>query len=247
MNDISSTGQSTRNYSGLTSRFDHLLKDIPHYVLYPEMMAAVGAHYGERPVKLLVLGESHYCDVPEPGNTPEAWYERRDLQGAKAARNMSTRGVFNNAILGKNPSKSKAIFHALANALDECGCRVPEASSALQSIAYMNFFQRPAERTGKSIRVDKRDVVEANRVLSGVAAVLKPDVVVFASRLAARFGKEGIAGLHGSGIRTAVVPHPASAWWNRPSGPMGGQTGRDRFIEAVKEARPNTIIDGLFI
>lgn len=247
MNDISSAGQPTRSYPGLTSRFDHLLKHIPHYVLYPEMMAAVGAHYGERPVRLLVLGESHYFDVPEPGNTPEAWYERRDLQGTKAARNISTRGVFNNAILGKNPSKSKAIFHALANALDECGLGIPGASSTLQSIAYMNFFQRPAERAGKSIRVDKRDVIEANRVLSGVAAALKPDIVVFASRLAARFGKEGVASLHESGIRTAVVPHPASAWWNRPSGPMGGRTGRERFVEAVKDARPDAIIDGLFV
>jgi len=41
-----------------------------------------------------------------------------------------------------------------------------------------------------------------------LVAVLKPDLVVFASRLTARFGKEAIAGPCAAGICTVTVPHP---------------------------------------
>jgi hypothetical protein len=231
---IATIQHSTRNYEGLSDQFDHLLAKIPHYLLYPEMMAAVGAHFGAAPIRILVLGESHYFDAPEPANVADRWYDRRVLQGPKAARNINTRSVFNNAIFGKHRKKSKAIYRALANALEECGLTAQGATSALQSIAYMNFFQRPAERAGRSILVGSRDVDEANRVLADVVAALEPDMVVFASRLAARHGKKAVASLRGSGIRVTVVPHPACSWWNRPSSRMDGRTGRERFVEAVR-------------
>ena len=227
-----------KSYSELSADFDGLLSAVPHYALYPEMMTAIGRHYGSAPARVLVLGESHYLDDDEPNNLPERWYERRELMYPASARNISTRGIFNNVICGRNPSRSKAIFHALASALDDCGMRLPEARSSLQAIAYMNFFQRPAERTGKSIRVSARDVEESARVIPAVCAALQPQLVVFASRLGWRHAKAEIAsGLAAGGIRTAFVPHPATSWWNRPSRPMGGLTGRQRFIEAVRAAQ----------
>ncbi|HEY1148168.1 MAG TPA: hypothetical protein VGF27_06320 [Pseudoduganella sp.] len=224
-----------RNYAALSSQFDDVLSTIPHYALYPEMMVAVGSHYAGPHGRILVLGESHYLDKPEDSNHPERWYEHREFKLGKSAVNINTRNVFNNAILGRFPSKSKAIFHSLAAALADSGIGPYPMRSPLQSIAYMNFFQRPAERAKLSIKVRPRDVSEAGRVLVDVTAALQPQLIVFASRLGWRHAKESglLMQLETAGVRTVGVPHPATSWWNRASGPMQGRTGRQRFIEAV--------------
>ncbi|MEX5748108.1 hypothetical protein [Massilia sp. X63] len=227
-----------KTYSGLSHAYDGGLSAIPHYVLYPEMMAAVGAHYDEAPVRVLVLGESPYLASVEESNTPALWYQGRALRHDTSSRNINARGIFNNVILGKNPSKSKAIFHALANALADCGMAMPGACSALQSIAYMNYFQRPAERPGKSILACARDGEEADRVVTAVVGILKPDLVVFATRLGWRYALRGLVHqLNEAGIATASVPHPATSWWNRTSVPMNNMTGRAYFIQAIAVAR----------
>jgi hypothetical protein len=200
---------STERHAGLTERFDHMLRQTPHYALYPEMMVAVGAHYGKAPAKILLLGESDHVDSTRPENVPERWYAQRELDHTSVSRNIDTRNVFNNTILGRAPKKSKAIFHALSSALSECGMAIPGAHSALQSVAYMNFFQRPAERPKESIVVHPRDVAEANQVLVEVVAALQPQLVVFASRLAAKHSRGAAAQLHEFGIRTVTVPHPS--------------------------------------
>lgn len=230
-----------KHYTGLSAEFDEALSSIAHYALYPEMMVAVGAHYRNAPLRVLVLGESHYFEIPEPSNTPEQWYSARDLQHPNAEKNISTRGVFNNVICKRKPCKSKAIYHALARALDACEMTAQGANSSLQSIAYMNYFQRPAEVSGESIRACARDGEEAERVIASVAAILEPNLVVFASRMGWRFAKRGLdERLKLAGIRTVNVPHPATSWWNRPSRPMGNKTGRERFIQALVEARASS-------
>lgn len=227
-----------KSYAGLSAEYAESLSTIPHYVLYPEMTAAVGAHYDVAPVRVLVLGESPYLANPEPSNTPELWYEGRDLRHEKTPGNISTRGIFNNVILGKNPSRSKAIFHSLANALAACGMAMPGACSPLQSIAYMNYFQRPAERPGKSILACARDADESDRVIMTVTSILKPDLLVIATRLGWRYARRGLVRkLADADILTTNVPHPATSWWNRPSIPMKNRTGRECFIESIADAR----------
>jgi hypothetical protein len=221
-------------HTSLTSEFDGELATIGHYARYPEMMVAVGNAYGSAPLRMLVLGESHYLDFAEASNHPDLWYERREFTHEASVRNIHTRGIFDNAINGRKRRRSKAIFHSLANALDACGIGADDARSPLQSIAYMNFFQRPAQVSGASIAVDSRDVAEASSVVAEVASILRPQLIVFASRLAWRHAKGSLAGhLALMGIETLDLPHPATSWWNRPSGPMGKQTGRQRLISAV--------------
>lgn len=226
----------TKIHAGLTSAFDDRLSSITHYSRYPEMMVAVGKSYPGASLRVLVLAESHYLDGEEPSNHPGLWYDRRDLTLEQTPRNINTRNVFDNAIHGRKRSKSKAIFHALASALQECGINDVETPSPLQSIAYMNYFQRPSERPGKSIKVHARDVAESANVVLEVVATLQPQLVVFATRLGWHHAKNGIA-RHLQPVQVTNIPHPATSWWNRPSRPMKGLTGRRRLIEAVAEAR----------
>jgi hypothetical protein len=146
-------------HAALSEPFDTALQGNPHYSLYPEMRVAVGACYTVAPTPVLVLGESHYLDKPRSENAPDRWYVRRELHDKQTCSNINTRNVFNNAILKRKPSKSKAIFHALGDALRDSGMAMPGAHSVLQSIGYISFFQRPAERPKLSIKVHHDDVV----------------------------------------------------------------------------------------
>lgn len=225
------------NYTNLTLGYDDQLRMIGHYMRYPEMMVAVGMGYATAQTRILVLGESHYLDRNEASNHPDIWYERQDEVRIHSLANINTRGIFDNAINGRKARKSKAIFHSLASALNACGMTAPGVRGSLRSIAYMNYFQRPAELAGASLKVHPRDVTEAECVVSEVADVLQPQLIVFASRLAWRHAKTGLADqLLSAGIQILDVPHPATSWWNRPSHPMKGMTGRQRFINTVLAA-----------
>jgi hypothetical protein len=227
----------TRTYTSLTLEFDVELSAIPHYRFYPEMMVAVGVSFPAAPVRLLIVGESHYLDAPEDSNRPDVWYRSRQLVHAASARYLHTRGIVDNAINGRSPSRSKAIYHALGSALAQCGMTPPGARSALQAVAFMNYFQRPAEVSGRSVRVHPNDVVEAAHTITAVAKALQPDLIVFASRLGWKHAQAELApALRGMGIEVAGVPHPATSWWNRPSRPNQGRTGRQAFMAAVGAA-----------
>ena len=231
-------------HTSLTLDFDDGLSTISHYARYPEMMVAVGDHYRHASLRILVLGESHYVDQAEASNHPDLWYEGRSIACAATIPYIYTRKIFDNAINDRKKSKSKAIFHALRSALGASGIIGSSPGSPLQSIAYMNYFQRPAEESGKSLRVHPRDVIEATSVVSDVVSVIKPQLVVFASRLAWKHAKAGLADqLQQAGILILDVPHPATSWWNRPSRPMKGQTGRQRLVSAVLTALSNNRAD----
>jgi hypothetical protein len=232
------------SHTSLTLEFDDRLSTIPHYSHYPEMMVAVGDLYRKATPRILVLGESHYVDKAETSNHADRWYEGRNIACVATIPNICTRKIFDNAINGRKKCKSKAIFHSLASALRAGGIMGTLPGSPLQSIAYMNYFQRPAEESGKSLRVHRRDVIEATSVVKDVVSVIEPQLVVFASRLAWRHAKAGLADqLQQAGIDILDVPHPATSWWNRPSRPMKGQTGRQRLVSAVLTASSNSMVD----
>lgn len=177
------------------------------------------------------------------GTFRKGLYEGRNIACGATVPNICTRKIFDNAINGRKKSKSKAIFHSFASALRAAGIAETLPGSPLQSIAYMNYFQRPAEESGKSLRVYPRDITEATSVVNEVVSVLEPQLVVFASRLAWRHAKAGLADkLQQAGIHTLDVPHPATSWWNRPSRPMKGKTGRQRLVSAVLTASSNIMV-----
>jgi hypothetical protein len=222
----------------LTHAFDDRLFRIEHYQRYPKMAVAVGDQYITSPCKILILGESHYLNRDSTvSNTPQAWYPGLAL-GDIEQRHISTRGIVRNVVLGKNPSKSKAIYHALDRAFGTAALFDSTYGSAFRSIAFMNFFQRPAEVPKESIKVHPADVTVAASVLREVVTTIQPALIVFASRLAWRHALAGglVADLRALGVTVDWVPHPATAWWNRSSKRYGGRTGRQKFLEMISTA-----------
>ena len=100
-----------------------------------------------------------------------------------------------------------------------------------QYIAFMNFFQQPAERTGKSIKVTERDREVANSTLRDVMRVIEPDFLFFVSSRAWQYYAKDLL----QRDRVGHSCHPTSSWWNRKSGkytrPQGVKTisGKDSF------------------
>ena len=197
-----------------------------HYKKYPVMKPWVGTNYvSDKHKKLLVLGESHYlpkgsiksCDV-------DAWYS-----GSVDSLEAEEKGwIFTAEIIGKHmqenfPNSAHGIFRNTAKAVNTVGYQYANPSEAMNDIAFMNFFQRPAEKTGDSINVGKKDVEVAICVLKDVIEILAPDIIVFVSCKAAWYGKSIVESLN---IPVAVTPHPTCRWWNKQTKKYGGY-GRD--------------------
>ncbi|MEB0041486.1 MULTISPECIES: hypothetical protein [unclassified Pseudomonas] len=215
--------------------FDTKLKCIPHFTLYPNLKPWVGSGYRSAPAKILVLGESHYL---EPNSTyhhnPQSWYSGIDLTDVVDQGWINTRGIIHNGIGNHWKGASKTIYRNIASAL-EVGGVMPENS--FMSIAFMNYFQRPAEQAGESIWVSPLDLASSAATVGAVVRVIKPDLVVFCSSLAWKSAKKTtlLDEIRGQGLQVRASSHPSSAWWNRPSKRLKGRTGKEAFMAAVAE------------
>ncbi|MBF3053036.1 hypothetical protein HKW90_01265 [Pseudomonas aeruginosa] len=219
------------------SHFDDLLLQVEHYSRYPNLLPWVGTGYCASPLKLLILGESHY--LPEEvtyHRDPEAWYAGVDLPADNSVAWMRTRGVVAKGLETNWKGKSKTIFRRLSVSLAEAG--LSNGAAPFTSLAYMNYFQRPAEVTGKSIRVSDLDRMVSAQVLEEVAQVLQPHAILFCSKLAwnAAASQELIPSLRAADRVVDHTPHPASPWWYRTARKLQGRSGRDVFLEILREA-----------
>lgn len=197
-----------------------------HYEKYPMMKPWVGSNYlSDKHKKLLVLGESHYlprdsiksCDV-------DAWYSGSgDSLDDKEEGWIHTRQIIKHIVEHNYCNSAHGIFRNTAKAVNSVSCQHTNPLEAMNDIAFMNFFQRPAENEGDSINVVKKDVEVAIYVLKDVIEALAPDLIVFVSFKAAWYGKSIVESLN---IPVAVTPHPTCRWWNKQTKKYGGY-GRD--------------------
>jgi hypothetical protein len=104
----------------------------------------------------------------------------------------------------------------------------------------MNFFQRPAEKTGASINQQKVDIDISNETVSQVINVLKPDFLFFVSSKAWDcFNKDWHKELIASN-RVGHSCHPASPNWNMPSmkysiDKVTPLTGKQAFMQFISQ------------
>lgn len=203
---------------------DDLYKTIGHYQKFPCMIPWIGENYTSSLHKrLLVVGESHY--LPEDSKihkNPEAWYlgSQNDLCNEEV-KWISTEGIIKkNKPNNFSKRKSHVIYKNIGKAINSCSFKYPLPSDIFDHIAYYNYFQRPAESSGDSIKVSRIDKEVAEQVLTKLITLLEPEIVIFTSKLSANFGYSNVIDKK---INAAITPHPSCSWWNRSSKKYNGK------------------------
>lgn len=219
-------------------QYSEQLAKIEHFQKYPTLIPWVGENYRNTKNKMVILGESHY--LPEYSNChhdPESWYEGINVLNSKELSWMNTAGIIKNGINRKGwKAKGHRIYTNLSRAMKETKIEEFDVEQPFNQISYLNYFQRPAEVSGNSIKVSKLDSRNSADTVKSVIQILKPGMVVFCSSKAGRYAKN--AGLWEElmqmGIKSIRVPHAAMPWWNRASKKYNNLTGKQYFIEQLK-------------
>jgi len=225
-------------------KFDVALKKIPHFTTFPEMMPWIGSEYTNQDIKVLVIGESHYFSKgTELHHDPKIWYSRTFTESLEAkhghrVRYQISRNI-NNRFIKKTHSMHKNIHRELIKT-NYFKDNTTRNSTPFDSIAYMNYFQRPANKNGSSISVKPQDIEVALETIKKVIITINPEVVLFASVKAYKtaiqsnlFSKLDV--LHD------YSAHPCSMHWNKPCikyGKLQGEhygsiPGKERFVRAI--------------
>jgi len=219
-----------------TTEFDKLFKkNISHYKRHKQMIPFVGKHWGKYK-KLLIIGESHYLPPESKKSTIENWYELKtsDLNEAEIDFTETADLVENGGDHQQYDSKGHTIYKNIEDAILESGFKPENTVNMFQYVSFMNFFQRPAQNTGKSIIHNDEDVVIANTVLKGVCSIIKPDYIYFVSSMIHPLCDEI------EGVTVGHSCHPACSWWNRKvkhyslATQKTPLTGKENFIKFIK-------------
>ena len=226
-----------------TSEYDTQFETVAHFSLFPDMRPWVGTNYSKEDLKILVIGESHYfAEGTEFHHDVEGWYERKyhdDLinrQGHRVRYQISK-------LFDGNMGKSHVMYKRISKSLSETKFvkEKIEKKDPFQRIAYINYFQRPANSTGDSISPKTKDKEVAYEAINGVIEILKPSLVIFVSKKSFKSAKSSglLNSVEGSKY---VVAHPCSAWWggrkSKEYGKIDGDdygaiSGNQRFIEII--------------
>ena len=165
-----------------TEIFDSKLKEIDHYKKFPSMLPFVGKNYGKNNSnKIMLIAESHYFPPKSTiSKNPEKWYNSTqfDLTNEEIAW-INTRNI----IKGKWNAAGHMIFRELNARMSEF--MNVKKFRAMTNIAFMNGFQRPAPKTGYSIKEFCKpiDYKIGAKTIYRVVNIIEPDLVIFVSKL----------------------------------------------------------------
>lgn len=196
----------------MTTNIETELDKIEHYQNFPIMKPFIGENYFNTQKKILIIAESYFFDSVSNINTsPTKWYSSslKDLDKSKYD-NINTRKIVE--IL--NHPVFKQLETVLSKSIEKYKNR------AINNIAYMNAFQRPANKTGQSVKelATSMDFEIGIKTVTKVIETLKPNFVIFISKYAwEKIGKQ----LHKSeNIKYEFVNHPASIrYWHNSKYP----------------------------
>jgi hypothetical protein len=198
-----------------TEIYNELLYNVPHYKKHSHMIPFIGK-YWEKYKKLLVLGESHYLPEWSEPDTINNWYTLTtdDLDEEEISWTNTSKLIDNTWY----EAKADTIFRNIDYAIIDSGFRpqYDEYDNSYSYIAYMNFFQRPANKTGGSINANSMDKTIANETLQKVVEIIKPDFLFFASSKSWDCLDKSIFKYLIDSNKIGHSCHPATSYWNTP-------------------------------
>jgi hypothetical protein len=216
------------------------LEMIGHYQNYPQMIPFVGENYDSQyHKKLLLVGESHF--LPEYSNyhlDAEKWYNGNHTNlNTEEKKWIDTTGVAEGL--------HHSFFKVLNRAIQDSGISTT-GENYLSEVSFYDYFQRPAV-TGESIKKSMTDLDKeiALDTFKKVVSILKPDLIIFVSKLAVEVfennkidNKPVWEWTKSVGVEKYIYTnHPTSSWWNRAtrSDYFKGLTSREFFNAFLEE------------
>lgn len=196
--------------------------------LHPSLTPFIGNHYGKKP-KVLFIGESHFLPS-EYNNTIGAEWDTQPTTAynftAEALAYLNTRDIIRHDVIeATTKNSSHSIYRNIGNVYGEVFV-VGDYRSALEYIAFSNYFLRPAEECGGSISIlNWEEEVTSYRHLVTLNAELRPKAIIFVSQKARqslhRVLHSPHIGAEAEDIKAKVYafPHPSCRWWNTPAKP----------------------------
>jgi len=230
-----------------SQEFDTLLNKIDIYNRFP-FLPFVGSNYSKSKIKILYLGESHYLPIDVTNKTPvdDSWYHKQlsDFKlNDEAKRWLSPRLIIDESVIKSNKqNKSHSIFTNIGKEMSNI-YKLENYNEAMKTISFYNYFLRPAELKGKSIKNTIKDDKFAFKHLIKMNGILKPDAIIFASRKAfIAFHsslKNGNDTINEIVNKIYSIPHPGCRWWNKKSksyafNNSGPLTGKEKFQEVLR-------------
>lgn len=235
-----------------TDQYDvRIMEKSPHLRAksFPQLLPFIGKYWEESKLKILFLGESHYIPSNELNSNEKyinSWYDQSSEKfGPNHSNRINTRYVITRA---DSHNTSKAITNKeetikplsiYLNIKKELKSIRKDLFASQEHIfpflAMYNYFQRPAFEEGKSIINNEKDNKVAFETLQSVVEIIKPKLIIFASRKA--FAAFKTSNRNKAIIDSNIVkniPHPGSAWWNRKASIYGDKTGKEHFVNIIQ-------------
>jgi hypothetical protein len=213
-----------------TQYYDNdLLGSFEHLRNHPQMLPFIGTKWENSAHKILLVAESHY--LPKEYNNQfglSVWYNAKSqsFEDSRLIGNTDTRANVEGIDESWGHSIHKNVVRSFNNVF---GYTSPMESYS--QVAFYNYYQRPAEVNGDSIKNNQEDDKLAYDFHLYLKGLIQPSWVMFLSKKSfLRFRKFG-----GSIDKVSVVPHPTSKWWNRKSKAHSDRTGKEKFEQIIKK------------
>jgi hypothetical protein len=209
----------------------YLLNQIEHYKKFPAMIPFIGKQYLDScHQKLLLIGESNYFPkASEIHKDAEAWYKaKQDDLSTEEIEWLHCVNLLNCSW----SSPGHFLYRELNSSLNSLGLCAD--TRAIENVAYMNAFQRPAFDTGNSFKncCTKIDSTIAINTIVSVVNVIKPELIIFVSKYAWDICGEKVKS-QCENIDVNFVCHPATGgrYWHK----AGYAHGKPKFLKLLSE------------
>ena len=222
---------------------DILLSKLEHLKNHNCYLPHIGENFHTAETKIFVIAESHYLPkIYDNKISVDDWYNKTEnfennfkINKYEGIGWINTRNVVKEYLKSNDSKGGLSLFYNLEKAYST----VFASSRLFNDCIFFNYFQRPSEISGDSIKISKIDSKIALENLLVQIEVFKPNKIIFVSSKSYNdFLKNCSRQLLESLPFITSVPHAsASSWWNRKSAKFGLNnalaTGKEKFIRII--------------